>query len=284
MSGTAGTPEPFDRPFAAYRSAPAGAQSNRAVGYRRESDQSAMGAKRRGETRGTWEKQLEDAEQYAEEHGLELVADYLEAEQGDVWARPALQRMLADMRAGTFHHIIIWHPDRLSRDDEVKALFRRELRACNVKLHYVHFKVDDTPEGQLSEDAAGMVAKYEKKRIRQRTQTMRQERAKSGTKIIAGGTPLWGYQWVRDERFRIVTYELDPDCARYAEEVPRAWRTASRRSTSFVTSTRVACRRAARSCGAKACSRHGRRRASRTTGPATCWRPSRSRPTTPAGT
>src|SRR5258708_24955809 len=90
-------------PFAKYRECQeAQYASDRAALYRRESDPSATGAKRRGETRGTLPRQLEDCTAYADKLGLTVVEDYVDLEQGDAWGRAQLHRMLADLRATEF--------------------------------------------------------------------------------------------------------------------------------------------------------------------------------------
>lgn len=217
------TPSPPSKePFGSYRERrQAHYLNDLGVIYRRESDPSATGAKRRGESRGTLPKQLEDCTAYADALGLSVVGEYVELEQGDVWGRPMLQRMLADLRAGKFSHIIMQHPDRLSRSDEVRTRFKIAVREAHGKYHFANLPLaaENTLEGRMVEKTAGIVSDLEKHRIRERTQSMRQMRARSGDKIIAGGYPKYGYNWVRDTRLRIVTYEIDEETAPIVREI-----------------------------------------------------------------
>jgi Recombinase len=58
----------------------------------------------------------------------------------------------------------------------------------------------------------------EQQRIRERTQSMRLRRAKSG-KLIVGAFPKYGYLWVRDARMRVVYYAIDPETAPVVQEI-----------------------------------------------------------------
>src|SRR5262249_11871411 len=81
---------------------------------------------------------------------------------------------------------------RLSRELTHLLILQDELRKHGVKLEYVSHAPDDTPEGQLREQVLGVVAQYERAKIRERTARGRREKAREG-KVPGGRTPL-GYR------------------------------------------------------------------------------------------
>jgi DNA invertase Pin-like site-specific DNA recombinase len=89
--------------------------------------------------------------------------------QGDDWARPALRRLLADVRAGDI--VICWHTDRLARDVVLQGLIFREIRAAGAEIRSLTQALDldlDSPEGRLMAQIQGAMAEYEKSRIKAR--------------------------------------------------------------------------------------------------------------------
>lgn len=214
---TAGYENPFD---ALHEERSAAARSNKAVLYLRESDQASLGSRRHGIARGTVPQQRDDAQDFADYLGLEVIGEYLDLDQGDRWGRNVLQQMLRDLEAGTFHHIIIQHPDRLSRGTEVKQRFKDRVAAANGKYYYATLPIahEDSLSGEMTETMANVASGMEKQRIRERTQSMRLRRAKSG-KLIVGAFPKYGYNWVRDARMRVVDYAIDPETAPVAREI-----------------------------------------------------------------
>jgi DNA invertase Pin-like site-specific DNA recombinase len=194
----------------------------RAVIYRRVSEPAQAKDMKR-----SLQEQEESGRHLAEEHGHEVVQVYTDVEQGDYFERRELQAMLKDMRDGLFDVIIVWEPTRLARDPDIRATVRVQTTIYNVRLEYVKVPMasETTIEGKVVEHSFAMAGLIEKWLIGQRTQPMRRRRAQEG-KLIPSSYPLYGYIWTRDERGKVLSYDIDPETAwvvrRIVEEVASA--------------------------------------------------------------
>jgi site-specific DNA recombinase len=55
-------------------------------------------------------------QEYAQRHGMVIVAEYVDVESAYEGRRLQFQQMLQDAEAGRFRHIIVFRADRFSRD------------------------------------------------------------------------------------------------------------------------------------------------------------------------
>jgi site-specific DNA recombinase len=108
--------------------------------------------------------------------------------------RPALDRLRAAVRARTIDVVVCHDADRLSRKLSHQLLIEDALRRAGVKIEYVTFTAEDTPEGRLLGYVKGAVAEYEREKIRERTSRGRREKAQRG--LVPAGPRPFGF--VRD--------------------------------------------------------------------------------------
>ena len=118
----------------------------------------------------------------------------------EVWTgadleRPGLSQVRAAARAGAIDALIVYAPDRLSRDPLHHLIIMKELSDCGVQLHFVLGVSDDTPEGQLIAYIQGYTAQKERAQFTERTLRGKKAVAKSGRMPNRTGAGLFGYDY-----------------------------------------------------------------------------------------
>jgi len=95
----------------------------RAVAYIREStEQQGKGYSPEG--------QRQAIARYADEHGLEVLDEYLDFESGrDAEKRPAFQRLIEDAIAGRFDCVLVFHSSRFARNTIEAKRYKKLLRS-----------------------------------------------------------------------------------------------------------------------------------------------------------
>jgi site-specific DNA recombinase len=130
---------------------------------------------------------------YIAAHAYELVAIYRdEGYSGTDRTRPGLLRLLADARAGRLDVVVFYDASRLARGLLNQLLVEDELRRAGVKVEFVTFTVEDSPEGRLTQNVRGIIAEYEREKIRDRTTHGRLEKARQG--MVPSGPVPFGYR------------------------------------------------------------------------------------------
>jgi site-specific DNA recombinase len=134
-----------------------------------------------------------------------LFAD--EGVSGALLARPGLDSMREAVRSRAVDLVVVWDPDRLSRNLSHQLLLTEEIERAKIKLEFVNFEWKATPEGQLFYALRGAIAQYEKEKIRERTGRGRLQKARQGKLPLA---------------FRPYGYAYDPDAAMLASDPAEA--------------------------------------------------------------
>jgi site-specific DNA recombinase len=139
---------------------------------------------------------------------VRLFAD--EGVSGAILSRPGLSALRETVRSRSVSLVVVWDPDRLSRNLSHQLLLTEEIEQAKVRLEFVNFEWKSTPEGQLFYALRGAIAQYEKEKIRERTGRGRLQKARQG-KLPAAFRP-YGYDYdsvtsllvVQPEEARIV--------------------------------------------------------------------------------
>ena len=121
--------------------------------------------------------------------GAEFVDD---GYSGATLDRPALDRLREAVRARAFDVVLVHDPDRLSRKLAHQLLLVEELERAGVGLEYFTTPREDTPEGRLLLNVKGVVAEYEREKIRERTTRGKKQKARS--KLVPTGPWPYGYR------------------------------------------------------------------------------------------
>ena len=126
---------------------------------------------------------------------------------GSLDARPALDRLLADVRSGLLDVVVVAKFDRFGRSLHFTAQVIHGLESLGVEFVSIEERVDNTPAGRFQRNVLLSVAELEREVIR--------DRMVSGVTAVArrgfwpGGPAPFGYRVVRGEKHARV--EIDPD-------------------------------------------------------------------------
>jgi DNA invertase Pin-like site-specific DNA recombinase len=107
--------------------------------------------------------------------------------------RPGLSELRDLLAAKVVSTIIVYDPDRLSRELEHLLLLDREIRRSNVGLYFITGDFDATPTGKAFFQMRGVFAGFQREYIRENTMRGRRKKATSG-KIVLNARPF-GYDW-----------------------------------------------------------------------------------------
>ena len=113
--------------------------------------------------------------------------------------------MIADARAKSFDVLVCHKIDRFSRDRYDHSHYKRILQKNNIKLEYVDQRIDDTPEGALTESLLIGLSEYYSRNLAREVMKGMNERAHKG--LFNGGIPPLGYSIDADKKYVINEHE-----------------------------------------------------------------------------
>lgn len=143
---------------------------------------------------------------YVVPDGAELVDD---GYSGATLERPALTRLRDSVRAGAFDVILVSDPDRLARNLTLQLVLIDEIERHGVKIEFLTTPRDDSPDSRLLFNVLGVIAEFEREKIRERTMRGRREKLRLGR--LALSVPPLGY---RIESDRLVPFEPEAQIVR----------------------------------------------------------------------
>lgn len=139
--------------------------------------------------------QLEAIHKYASEHDMEVVKDCIDAGvTGATLDRPELNELRELVRIGQVDAVIVYDPDRLSRNFAHLMVLASELDRAGVELAFVTESMEKSPEGRMLFGMKGLFAEYERTKIVERTMRGKMQKAREGKQ--PGGKPPYGYRLV----------------------------------------------------------------------------------------
>lgn len=141
--------------------------------------------------------QVKACQKYAAEHGLNVVKvfteDYTGAER--IEDRPEGGRLVTMLRRREAEAVIVYTQDRLSRNLAHTLVLREEWQRARIELHYVdRGQAKDTAEARLMQNIEGVIAEYEREKIRKRAMDGKREKVASG-RVLGGGIAPYGYRY-----------------------------------------------------------------------------------------
>ena len=159
------------------------------------------------QTEQSIEGQIYDCYNYAKQHDLTVVNEYIErAMTGKNDDRPAFRQMLKDSALKKWDHMLVWKLDRFARNTIDSAVNRQILNKNGVKLLSVMESFGEDASGQMMTHIIEAINEYYSADLREKTiRGMRQSALKAQT---TGHIPL-GYKVVDkklviDEETRII--------------------------------------------------------------------------------
>jgi DNA invertase Pin-like site-specific DNA recombinase len=132
----------------------------------------------------TSDNQLLELRAHAERKGW-TTAEYIdEAISGTTASRPALNRLMADAKAGRLDLVIVWRADRLGRSLINALLTIADLDARGIQIVSLREGFDNrTPSGRLQMQIVLAFAEYELESIRERIKAGISRARAQGTKL-----------------------------------------------------------------------------------------------------
>jgi site-specific DNA recombinase len=137
--------------------------------------------------------------EYAQAHEYVVPQDWIfedEGYSGGVLARPGLERLRDLAAEGLIETILVYAPDRLSRNYAYQVLLIEEFGRGGAETVFLKSARGDSPEERLLVQFQGMIAEYERAQIAERSRRGKRHRAKSGCVNVLSGAP-YGYRYVR---------------------------------------------------------------------------------------
>lgn len=126
--------------------------------------------------------------------GLTDIHEYIDdGYSGEFLDRPALDRLREELRQGIIKNIIVYDPDRLSRNLTNQLLIADDIEKSGAQLMFVTGDYDCSPEGRLFFSIRGAISAFEKAKIRERTLRGKRAKARQG-KIPINNNP-YGFGW-----------------------------------------------------------------------------------------
>lgn len=123
---------------------------------------------------------------------------------GEYLERPALDRLRCEIRAKRIKNVIIYDPDRLSRNLTNQLLIADEIEKADAKLYFVTGDYDASPEGRLFFSIRGAISAFEKAKIRERTVRGKRSKALSGKLVF--NDEIYGYTYNEEKSM----YDINP--------------------------------------------------------------------------
>jgi site-specific DNA recombinase len=139
--------------------------------------------------------QLRECREVATQRGYKITASFSdEGISGATLDRPQLTALREAVRARTVDVVLTHDADRLSRSLVDQLVLDQEFRRAGVRLEFATYERRHDAEGLMFDQIKGVLAQYERVKIRERTRRGRLEAARQGKR--PGGPVPFGY--VRD--------------------------------------------------------------------------------------
>lgn len=153
--------------------------------------------------------QLEACRRYAFEVGATTIEEFVDdGYSGEFIDRPALTRLRNKLKNKLFDVVIAYAPDRLARKTIHLLIISEEINKSGAIRKFASVNFEATSEGELMYKFQGIVAEYEKEKIKERT--LRGKRGKASKGLVISNTKPYGYTFDSIKS----TYVINEDEAR----------------------------------------------------------------------
>ena len=112
---------------------------------------------------------------------------------GTILERPGLTKLRQAVMRRDVDVVVIYDPDRFARSLAHQLLVTDEIERAKIRLDFVNFEWQNTPEGKLFYAMRGAFSEYEREKIRLRTSTGRIQKARQGKLPMA--VKPYGYRY-----------------------------------------------------------------------------------------
>ncbi|WP_371371037.1 recombinase family protein [Sporomusa aerivorans] len=147
--------------------------------------------------------QLEACRKYALELGATTIEEFVDdGYSGEFIDRPALTKLRKKLKDKLFHIVIAYAPDRLARKTIHLLIISEEISKAGAMRKFASVNFESTSEGELMYKFQGIVAEYEKEKIKERT--MRGKRGKASKGLVISNAKPFGYTFDSDKSTYVI--------------------------------------------------------------------------------
>ncbi len=147
--------------------------------------------------------QVEACTKKAKDLGADTIREFVDdGYSGAYLERPQLDALRDGIADKLFDLVVIYEPDRLSREVTHLLLLTREIERSGASLEFVLTEYKNTPEGQLFLTIKGAFAAYERATIRERS--MRGKRGKLRQGKVVEDSGVYGYDYDKENNGYVI--------------------------------------------------------------------------------
>lgn len=169
--------------------------------------------------------QVDELMRFAEQQGYLVPEEYIfrdEGYSGAILVRPGLEKVRDLSAEGQIHAVLIYSPDRLSRNYAYQVVLMDEFTSYGVEVLFINSPKANTPEEALLLQFQGMISEYERAIIKERSRRGKRFKAKSGVVSVLCGAP-YGYTYIKKTDGAAACYEINEDEALVVREMFRMY-------------------------------------------------------------
>ena len=173
----------------------------------------------------TIDSQVDELLHFAGEQGYVVPQEYIfrdEGYSGAILVRPGLEKVRDLSAEGQIQAVLIYSPDRLSRNYAYQVVLIDEFASCNTEVLFINSPKADTPEEALLLQFQGMISEYERAMIKERSRRGKRFKAKSGVVSVMCGAP-YGYNYIKKTDETAAYYEINEGEAVVVREMFRMY-------------------------------------------------------------
>ena len=114
----------------------------------------------------TIQSQLEAVRAYVSERGYIISGEYIDdGFSGATLERPGLDGLRDALRSEEMDVVVFHSPDRLARKAVYQGLVLEEIEKACIRVEFLNYPVDDSPESRTLLGMQGLFAEYERPRL-----------------------------------------------------------------------------------------------------------------------
>ncbi len=169
--------------------------------------------------------QVEALLNFSDQNGYVVPEEYIfkdEGYSGAVLVRPGLERVRDLSAEGQIQAVLVYSPDRLSRNYAYQVVLLDEFESCGTEVMFINSPKAETPEEALLLQFQGMIAEYERAMITERTRRGKRFKAKTGIVNVLSGAP-YGYHYIKRTTDTAAYYQINEEEAFVVQEVYRLY-------------------------------------------------------------
>ena len=167
--------------------------------------------------------QVEALLNFSDQNGYVVPEEYIfkdEGYSGAVLVRPGLERVRDLSAEGQLQAVLVYSPDRLSRNYAYQVVLLDEFASCGTEVLFINSPKAETPEEALLLQFQGMIAEYERAMIKERSRRGKRFKAKAGIVNVLSGAP-YGYNYIKKTEDTSACYQINEEEASVVQEIYR---------------------------------------------------------------